>query len=55
VISMIGLLVGMMFYIREVSVALTSVREEAADSRFMDLDDASATVEKGKPPLVRDD
>ena len=54
VISMIGLLVGMMFYIREVSVALTSVREEAADSRFMDLDDASAAVEKGKPPLVHD-
>jgi hypothetical protein len=50
VISMIGLLVGMMFYIREVSVALTSVREEAADSRFMDLDDASAAVEKGNTP-----
>ncbi len=35
--SMSALLAGMAYYAREVSVALSSVRQEAADSRFMDL------------------
>jgi Protein of unknown function (DUF2721) len=48
VISMIALLAGMTHYVREVSVALSSVREEAADSRFMDLGDRTLmAVEKG--------
>jgi hypothetical protein len=37
VVSMSALLAGMGYYAREVSVALSSVRQEAADSRFMDL------------------
>lgn len=37
VCAMISLLVGTFFYIREVTVALSSVRNEARDSRFMDL------------------
>ena len=37
VVSMCALLAGMTYYVREVSVALSSVRQEAADSRFMDL------------------
>ena len=39
VVSILGLLGGMVYYAREVQVALSSVREEAADSRFMDLQD----------------
>jgi hypothetical protein len=35
VFSMIVLLVGLIHYVSEVSVALSSVREEVADSRFM--------------------
>ena len=46
VISMIGLLTGMVYYVREVSMALSSVREEVADSRFMDLNDSAGSVEK---------
>lgn len=46
VISTIALLTGMIYYTREVSLALTSVREEAADSRFMDLNDGAAGGEK---------
>ena len=38
VISILLLLTGMVFYAREVRVALSSVREEAADFRFMDLE-----------------
>ena len=37
VLSMLCLLVATSYYIREVMVALSSVREEARDSRFMDL------------------
>jgi len=37
VAAMIILLAGTFFYIREVTVALSSVQEEARDSRFMDL------------------
>jgi FtsH-binding integral membrane protein len=34
VIAMIALLAGVLYYIREVTVALSSVREEASDERF---------------------
>jgi Protein of unknown function (DUF2721) len=37
VLAMICLLAGTFYYIREVTVALSSVRNEARDSRFMDL------------------
>ena len=37
VISMLSLLVGAVYYIREVMVALSSVRDEARDLVFMDL------------------
>ena len=50
VISMIGLLTGMMYYVREVSMALSSVREEVADSRFMDLNESTGSVEKEISP-----
>ena len=40
VAAMIILLAGTFYYIREVMVALTSVEEEARDSRFMDLGSA---------------
>jgi len=44
VIAMICLLAATIYYIREVTVALSSVRDEARDSRFMDL---------GAPPEIR--
>jgi hypothetical protein len=44
VLAMICLLAGTLYYIREVIVALSSVRNEASDSRFMDL---------GAPPEIR--
>ena len=44
VFAMISLLAGTIHYIREVIVALSSVRNEACDSRFMDL---------GAPPEIR--
>jgi len=37
VLAMICLLVGTLYYIREVMVALSSVRDEARDLEFMDL------------------
>ena len=37
VLAMICLLIGSFYYIREVMVAMSSVREEARDQRFMDL------------------
>ena len=37
VLALICLLAGTVYYIREVTVALSSVQEEARDSRFMDL------------------
>jgi hypothetical protein len=37
VAAMVCLLAGTLYYIREVMMALSSVREEAHDSRFMDL------------------
>jgi hypothetical protein len=44
VLAMICLLAGTVYYIREVVVALSSVQNEARDSRFMDL---------GAPPEIR--
>jgi hypothetical protein len=44
VLAMICLLAGTIYYIREVIVALSSVHNEARDSRFMDL---------GTPPEIR--
>jgi hypothetical protein len=44
VLAMICLMVGTLYYIREVIVALSSVHNEASDSRFMDL---------GTPPEIR--
>jgi hypothetical protein len=44
VLAMICLLAGTIYYIREVIVALSSVHNEASDSRFMDL---------GPPPEIR--
>ena len=44
VLAMICLLGGTLYYIREVIVALSSVHNEASDSRFMDL---------GTPPEIR--
>ena len=37
VASILTLLAGMFYYVAEVRVALSSVREESADSRFMDF------------------
>jgi hypothetical protein len=44
VLAMICLLAGTFYYIHEVTVALSSVHNEARDSRFMDL---------GTPPEIR--
>ncbi|HEX4065615.1 MAG TPA: DUF2721 domain-containing protein [Acidobacteriaceae bacterium] len=38
VAAMIALLIGVLYYIREVTVALTSVRQEADDDRFAHLE-----------------
>jgi hypothetical protein len=43
-LALICLLAGTLYYIREVMVALSSVRHEARDARFMDL---------GDPPEIR--
>jgi Protein of unknown function (DUF2721) len=45
VLAMLCLLAGTLYYIREVMVSLSSVRNEASDSRFMDL---------GAPPEIRE-
>jgi len=37
VLAMVCLLIGVLYYIREVTVALSSVRDEARDLGFMDL------------------
>jgi NADH:ubiquinone oxidoreductase subunit 2 (subunit N) len=37
VLGLICLLIGTVYYIREVTVALSSVQQEAKDERFMDL------------------
>jgi hypothetical protein len=50
VLSILSLLAGMVYYAREVRVALSSVREEAADSRFMDLQDRANVSEDEQVP-----
>ncbi len=53
VASMIGLLVGILHYVREMGVALSSVQEEAADLQFMDLGErVGAANEKAEPPAM---
>jgi hypothetical protein len=44
VLGLICLFAGAIYYIREVMVALSSVRQESRDERFMDL---------GTPPEIR--
>jgi hypothetical protein len=44
VLGLICLLVGTIYYLREVMLALSSVRQESRDERFMDL---------GAPPEIR--
>lgn len=44
VFALISLLGGTIYYIREITVSLSSVRQEARDFRFMDL---------GTPPEIR--
>jgi len=44
VLALICLLIGTIYYIREVMVALSSVQQEVRDERFMDL---------GTPPEIR--
>lgn len=44
VVGLICLLAGVLYYIREITMALSSVRDEARDDRFMDL---------GAPPEIR--
>jgi hypothetical protein len=51
VLSILSLLGGMIEYAREVRVALSSVREEAADLRFMDLEDSGDISEQKEMPL----
>jgi hypothetical protein len=48
VFSVISLLCGMVYYAREVRVALSSVRDEAADFRFMELDERVSASEAKK-------
>lgn len=50
VLSILCLLGGMVYYAREVQVALSSVREEAADSRFMDVQDSTDFSEEKEVP-----
>jgi Protein of unknown function (DUF2721) len=49
VLSIFSLLGGMVSYVQEVRVALSSVREEAADSRFMDLHDPAGIAGEKEP------
>ncbi len=50
VLSTLLVLAGMVYYAREVRVALSSVREEAADSRFMDIPKRRAAREDASDP-----
>src|ERR1700675_959375 len=49
VAAMICLLAGAFYYIREVTVALSSVHKEACDSRFMDL---GCPAPDSRPPFA---
>jgi Protein of unknown function (DUF2721) len=44
VLALLCLLAGTVYYIREITISLSSVHQEAGDSRFMDL---------GTPPEIR--
>lgn len=46
VLSTLTVLIGMIYYAREVRVALTSVRTEAEDSRFLDLQESAGIPEE---------
>jgi len=48
VISVLSTMAGLVYYVREVQVALSSGREEAADSRFMDVRNRAEVVERRK-------
>jgi hypothetical protein len=50
VLGILCLLGGMVYYAREVQVALSSVQEEAADSRFMDLQEDTEVSEAVESP-----
>ena len=50
VLSLFSLLAGAIYYLREVNVALSSVRDEAADSRFMDLTEDPVSVGERRAP-----
>jgi hypothetical protein len=50
VFSIMTLLAGMIYYAREVGVALISVRKEAQDSRFMDLGGHGGSAGEKEPP-----
>lgn len=49
VLAMLCLLAGTFYYIREVIVSLSSIHDEARDSRFMDL--AAPPEIRGRDPL----
>jgi hypothetical protein len=49
VTAMICLLIGTVYYIREVTVALSSVRDEVRDTRFMDA--ATSELQSKQPEL----
>lgn len=49
VLALICLFIGTIYYIREVRVALSSVRQEARDARFMDL--GAHPEIRGRDPL----
>jgi hypothetical protein len=51
VVAMICLLAGTLYYIREVTVALSSVHNEACDSRFMELEYPAG--DWGRNPLCK--
>jgi hypothetical protein len=50
-VSILALLFASVYYLREVGLALTSVRDEAADSRFMDL--GVKTESPAEDPVLR--
>lgn len=53
IVSILALLLGGTYYLREVGVALTSVRDEAADSRFMEMNYIAADYEQMPSPEAR--
>jgi hypothetical protein len=51
VCSMLVLLIGALYYISEVRIALSSVQDEAKDVRFMDLGDVNTPTAERHPHL----